>query len=94
MAQTIGAYAGMKGRQTGQPVKIGFLIGARKYRANYPVFHEDQILRIEARLSYTDNVLGAFDCSIKDMRTEAGLAESMVKVYHPENVEEFFNRKW
>ena len=37
MAQAIGAYAGYRARLRGEPVKIGFLLGTRRYESRAPV---------------------------------------------------------
>ncbi len=92
IAQTIGAFAGVKARGSGKPVKIGFLIAARKYMINYPMFRSDQKIRIEVKLKYTDNILGAFNCRIEDYNTKTEWVKSLVRVYQPENIEEFLNR--
>src|SRR5262245_61944349 len=38
MAQAIGAYAGYNARLRGEPIRIGYLLGTRRYDSNQPHF--------------------------------------------------------
>ena len=67
MAQTIAAFAGYQAQQAGRAVKIGFLLGARRYEAMCGHFAPGSVLRIEAiRALQGENGLGAFECTIRD----------------------------
>ena len=46
MAQAIAAHAGWKARRRQQPVKVGFLLGSRKYQAGVPYFAPGSVLRV------------------------------------------------
>jgi predicted hotdog family 3-hydroxylacyl-ACP dehydratase len=91
MAQTIGAFAGVAAEKTGGDPKIGFLISVRQYKMNHSVFTSDQKLRIHVKLTYSDSVMGAYDCTIEDYKSKKELVTSLVRVYQPEDVEKFLN---
>ncbi|RJG02749.1 3-hydroxylacyl-ACP dehydratase [Noviherbaspirillum sedimenti] len=90
MAQAIAAHAGHAARLRGEPVKIGFLLGSRRYECTRPLFAVGSVLRVHiARLLLAENGLGSFDCRIED---EDGVAATAtVSVFLPANVDEFLN---
>ncbi|MGY3863946.1 ApeP family dehydratase [Aeromonas lacus] len=64
MAQTIAAWAGMQAHQHHEPVRIGMLLGTRKYQSQLPVFGAGSLLRIEAHCLLQDAGMASFECSI------------------------------
>lgn len=90
MAQAIAAHAGHAAFLRGEPVKIGFLLGSRRYESARSVFPIGSVLRVHVeRLLLADNGLGSFACSIED---DGGVAATAtVSVFLPANSEEFFN---
>jgi predicted hotdog family 3-hydroxylacyl-ACP dehydratase len=99
MAQAIAAHAGWKAWQKNQDVKVGFLLGSRKYQAGVSVFALGSVLRVHVhRVLQGENGLGAFDCRIdavdhaEAIDTVAGapsLATATVTVFQPDNVNQF-----
>lgn len=88
MAQAIAAHAGYAAHLRGEPVKVGFLLGARRYECARPSFAVDSVLRVEVRcLLLADNGLGSFACHIDDGNGVA--ATATVSVFLPTNVDEF-----
>lgn len=88
MAQAIAAHAGWLVLQRGDAVKVGFLLGARKYQAARPLFAAGAVLRVLVhRVLLGDNGLGAFECRIED--GDLVVATATVTVYQPNNVNEF-----
>lgn len=82
MAQAIGAYAGYKARLRGEPVRLGYLLGTRRYDASCPCFAVGTLLRIHAkRVLQSDNGLGSFDCRIDG--NGVLLASASITVYQP-----------
>lgn len=90
MAQAIAAHAGYEAYQRGEPVKIGFLLGSRRYSCAKSTFAVGSVLRVHvSRLLMADNGLGSFECRIED---EGGVvATATVSVFLPANAEEFLN---
>ena len=85
MAQTIGVYSGIERLQQDEQLKIGLLIGTRRYEAATPFFTVGMTLRVSARLLLWDeNNLFVFDCSIDD--GERKLAWGEIKAFRPEDV--------
>jgi predicted hotdog family 3-hydroxylacyl-ACP dehydratase len=90
MAQAISAHAGWHALQRGEDVKVGFLLGSRKYEAKVAVFAPGSVLHVHVRrVLRADNGLGAFDCRIDIAGGMAGAATATVTVFEPDNVNEF-----
>jgi len=65
MAQAIAAHAGHAALKRGEPAGIGFLLGARRYQAQHPLFPVGSVLHIHARRALQGaNGLMTFDCRI------------------------------
>jgi predicted hotdog family 3-hydroxylacyl-ACP dehydratase len=90
MAQAIAAHAGWLALQCGEEVKVGFLLGSRKYEANVTHFAPGSVLKVHVhRVLLADNGLGAFECRIDTEGGGAGLATATVTVFQPDNVNQF-----
>jgi predicted hotdog family 3-hydroxylacyl-ACP dehydratase len=82
MAQAIAAWAGCRALARSEPVRIGFLLGARRYDGDPRHFAIGTMLRIEARRElFGDNGMGMFACRILEGDTE--LARAQVAVFEP-----------
>ena len=93
MAQAVAAHAGFEAQLRGEPVRVGFLLGTRRYACTLPAFAVGSILNIHVRRALQgDNGLGAFDCRITDGRNGAELATATITVFQPNHVEEFLQR--
>ncbi|HEY0490518.1 MAG TPA: hotdog family protein [Telluria sp.] len=92
MAQAVAAHAGYLALQRGEAVKVGFLLGTRRYETSRPAFAVGSVLHVHVRRALQgDNGLGAFECRIED--AAGGVAASAtVTVFEPENVDEFLQR--
>ena len=93
MAQAVAAHAGHGARLRGEAVKVGFLLGSRRYHCSVAAFAVGALLQIVVRRELQgENGLAAFDCRIEDGVDGALLASAVVTVYQPANVEEFLQR--
>lgn len=93
MAQAIAAHAGYAAHLRGEPVKVGFLLGARRYSCSQSAFALGSVLHIHVRREVQgDNGLSAFECRIEDAATAAVVATATIAVFLPENVYEFLQR--
>jgi len=81
MAQTCGAFAGAQALAAGQPVRIGFLLGTRRYTAHRPWYRIGERLTITASLVYADVEMGNFDVRIEVAGALAATAQ--LNVYQP-----------
>lgn len=65
MSQAIAALAGIYAKQQGREIKLGFLLGTRKYNIQQTVLKKDHVYRIEVNQLYKDDSgLASFDCRI------------------------------
>jgi predicted hotdog family 3-hydroxylacyl-ACP dehydratase len=90
IAQAIAAYAGYHAALRGEAVKIGFLLGTRRYDCVRPAFALGSLIQIRARrVLQNDDGLASFDCRIDD---ENGLiAGASVTVFQPADAEAFLH---
>ena len=90
MAQAIGAYAGYSAKLRGEPIKIGFLLGTRRYECRQPLFNVGSVLKVYAkRILQSENGLASFDCHIDDENGQ--LASAAVTVFQPADAEAIFD---
>ena len=96
MAQAVAAHAGYCAQLRGEAVKVGFLLGSRRYQSAVPGFAVGAVLKVAVqRALQGENGLGAFDCRIEQAREggiDALLASALVTVFQPANVDEFLQR--
>jgi predicted hotdog family 3-hydroxylacyl-ACP dehydratase len=90
MAQAIAAHAGWLARQDDALVKVGVLLGSRKYASSLDCFPPDCTLKVHVqRVLMADNGLGAFDCRIDIEGGAAGVATAVVTVFQPDDFNQF-----
>jgi len=90
MAQAIAAHAGWLALQRGEAVKVGFLLGSRKYSCCVPLFATGSVLLVHVhRVLQGENGLGAFDCRIDVAGGASAVATATVTVFQPDNVNQF-----
>ena len=92
MAQAMAAFAGLEKQRVGETVKIGFLLGTRRYETAREVFHEGEKLRVDVeRLYQEDSGLGCFAGRI----SIAGetVAEARLNVFEPPDTEAFLQEQ-
>jgi predicted hotdog family 3-hydroxylacyl-ACP dehydratase len=83
MAQACGLFAGLEAKSTGQPVRLGFLLGTRRYRAERFWFIEGEQPVISARLSFRERGMAVFDCHIAVVGVDA--ASAQLTLFQPED---------
>lgn len=82
MAQAIAVYAGYTAQLRGEAVKIGFLLGTRRYEASCPYFAVGSLLTIHVhRILQADNGIGSFECRIHAGSEQ--LASATITVFQP-----------
>jgi predicted hotdog family 3-hydroxylacyl-ACP dehydratase len=101
MAQAVAAFAGLAAYNAGaganaaaaagaplNPVKIGFLLGSRRYTASRGHFALGSTLQIHVlKLLQAENGLGSFDCFIAD--GEERIASATLTVFQPPDLATF-----
>lgn len=91
MAQSIGAFVGLTAKMAGKPIKIGFLLGTRRAEFFTQSFRENQVITCCIKLLGHFDELGVFDAELFEEKTL--LMRGQIKVYQPEDVEEFFSTR-
>ncbi|MEI6895094.1 MAG: 3-hydroxylacyl-ACP dehydratase [Colwellia sp.] len=98
MAQCIAAKAGANELASGGALKLGFLLGTRKYTPNVTYFSCGDTLRVSAtRLLEDATGLSVFECTIV-LDTQAGnqvdkvLAQAKINVFQPEDSATFLQK--
>lgn len=87
MAQAVAAWAGTRARIEGRQVKVGFLLGSRRYESSVAGFPEGCTMRICVEQEMTgDNGMGVFNCWIsgRDPRGKSFEVHARLNVYQPE----------
>ena len=88
MAQAIGAWAGYTAQLRGEPVKLGFVLGTRRYECSRPIFTLGSLLRVHVlRVFQDENGLGSFECSIDS--EEGRVATAIITVFQPPNIDDY-----
>ncbi len=95
MAQAVAAFAGVCSRLQGQPVRIGFLVSARKLQSscsNFPLGSEMQV-RAE-RIAHDVDGLSVFACRITGQlpNGENIQVSANLNVFVPSDVEQYFEQ--
>ena len=80
MAQAVAAYAGIKSKLAGETIKLGFLLGTRRYTSNVASFAVGTALTIQVKNVIHDDKLGVFDCKIHGAGIEIS---ANLNVYQP-----------
>lgn len=89
MAQAIAAHAGYAARQRGEAVKVGFLLGTRRYQCSRSSFGLHSILRIHVhKVLQADNGLASFECRIEEIENQP-LASATITVFEPADAKVF-----
>lgn len=90
MAQTIALYAGISAKKNGQDVKIGLLLGTRRYEVKTDYFHLGNLLRTRADIVWQDAQMAVFECHIDDGER---LAEAQLNVFQPNDLAAFMKEQ-
>lgn len=86
MAQTVAAFIGYKTKKSSGSIKIGLLLGTRKYLAHKTHFKKDFEYRIKATHLFDDQGLGSFDCQILESKNKDIYCEAKINAYQPDDI--------
>jgi predicted hotdog family 3-hydroxylacyl-ACP dehydratase len=91
MAQAIAAYGGLGTRARGQPPRVGFLLGTRRYVSDCAALPAGTELLVTVRkLLLDEQGLGAFACSIE---CPFGKIVANLSVFQPEDPEQLLRQQ-
>ena len=93
MAQTVGAHGGMIARSQGEPIRIGFLLGARRVDVFTQSFPLGQTLHVSVHPVWGEGELFAFDCTVRNARDSRTLVAARLNVFLPRDVARFRKEK-
>ena len=85
MAQAISALIGMRALENNRPVKLGFLLGTRKYKTDIDYFPKNERIRVRVDISLFDDEFGVFDCTIVSENNKE-LATAALKAIQPDDI--------
>jgi predicted hotdog family 3-hydroxylacyl-ACP dehydratase len=89
MAQSISVHAGVHAQLNDQPVKIGLLLGSRRYESEVIGFEQGDCLQIRVQKLYQEaNGLAGFECKI--LKDEQLICEAKLNVFSPQDTTQFF----
>jgi predicted hotdog family 3-hydroxylacyl-ACP dehydratase len=88
MAQAIAAWGGLRRTERGEAVRVGFLLGTRRYRGPVDGFPVGAQLTVEAEQELvTAQGLGVFACRI--LEGEVVRATASLNVFQPDDVQAY-----
>ena len=91
MAQAIAAHGGWLSQLKGEPVKVGFLLGAPRWNIHRGSFQLGQTLRIEVSQDWGDDELRRFDCLIKDKDSGEVMQDANINVLLPNDLQKYLS---
>lgn len=81
MAQSIAAFSGLRSYRSGEPPKMGFLLGTRRYESSVHNYPTGDILRVTAKeIVYGDTGMAAFECKVQGLHV---LQTAVLTVFEP-----------
>jgi predicted hotdog family 3-hydroxylacyl-ACP dehydratase len=89
MAQTCGLFAGLEAKAAGRPVRLGFLLGTRRFQAERGWFVDGDRPRISAKLFFREEGMAVFDCAIDVAGVSA--AKAQLTLYQPADEASFLS---
>jgi predicted hotdog family 3-hydroxylacyl-ACP dehydratase len=87
MAQTIGAWNGLRMRVENKEPKVGFLLGTRELKLQVSAFQEGDELHVYGKSKYSDGEMASFECWV-ELKGEK-VASAILNVFQPSNVQSF-----
>jgi predicted hotdog family 3-hydroxylacyl-ACP dehydratase len=88
MAQAIAAWAGLRRREANEAVRLGFLLGTRRYECSVAGFPAGSKVEVEVKLEIlSEQGLAVFACRL--FHGGAQVATANINVFQPSNVEKY-----
>ncbi|AWF79419.1 3-hydroxylacyl-ACP dehydratase [Microbulbifer sp. A4B17] len=91
MAQSIAAFSGYHAKEQGKDVRLGFLLGTRKFLSNIESYRCGEELTIDVeRILQAENGMATFECVITGSSIEQS---ARLNVFQPDNVEQYLKER-
>jgi predicted hotdog family 3-hydroxylacyl-ACP dehydratase len=84
MAQSCAALVGIRALEEQQPVRIGFILGTRDFRATVPWFRFGDRVTMTAVSTFNDGEMAQFDCRLE--RDSETCATARLTVFQPRDL--------
>lgn len=92
MAQAVGAWAGCQAREARQEVKLGFLLGTRRYECHAGALPAGATLTIHVQRGLIDaSGMSVFECELRE--GQRLLAQARLNVYQPKDPQAFIQEE-
>jgi predicted hotdog family 3-hydroxylacyl-ACP dehydratase len=91
MAQSCGALTGVQALESGEPVRIGFLLGTRNFSASVPWFPLGSILQVTVSATFRDQETAVLDCTVAEAATVR--AQARLTVYQPRDLTKILGKQ-
>ncbi len=92
MAQAVAAHGGYKSYQAGDPIALGFLLGASQLQSFCRFFEVGQTLRIHVTHIWGEHQFMRFHCTITIASTGRLLQEADLNVFKPKDAHMYLQR--
>lgn len=93
MAQAIASLAGIKAKDDNQAIKLGFLLGTRKYHMNSKVLACDETYLINVKQLYMDGSgLASFECQIINKANSDVCAKAKLNVFETDDAAQILEK--
>lgn len=89
MAQTVALYSGLQSKRAGEEVRIGLLLGTRRYEAMTDYFPLGSYLRVHVQEEWQDGQMAVFDCRVEH---DECLAKARLNVFSPRDLSAVIER--
>jgi predicted hotdog family 3-hydroxylacyl-ACP dehydratase len=85
MAQTVALYSGICAKRAGTDIRLGFLLGTRRYQTATNYFRLGSLLKISVHEVWQDGNMAVFDCQICYHEDAQQLAGARLNFFCPED---------
>ncbi len=92
MAQSIAALAGIQAKEKNEQIKLGFLLGSRRYNIHSPHLKTGNTYQIQVKHLYMDSSgLASFDCQI--VNNEDKIVDARLNVFETDKAQQLIGIK-
>lgn len=92
MAQTVAAHVGTLALMQGEAVRIGLLLGTRRYETTTKYFALGQLLHVQVRRVLDEGGLGQYRCQITTGEDQM-MAKANVNAFMPKDIADYIPKQ-
>ena len=91
MAQAVSAYSGLSALRRGRPIRLGFLLGTRRFETNVAAFSCGTLLTVRVHcVMQSEDGMASFDCTVTG---DGVLQKARISVFEPEDSASYLQQK-